>query len=260
MKYQNMTDERLLYEYERANNLYERDKIESELDSRGYEFDGRASVIDKNSYPNNSTSPVSVGGFLLVLYGGACLSVLFLLMVAVVFVIKLPGEFLSELRPYFPLNESFSLETLKTKIILAGTLTPALATFPVVLIVFSLLTKRHFKVYYVSVPLYIFMSLGSFYDLYKEYPQGNATLTSAIIFCVTFIISVVPIGLLKRNWLIGLYTVIITTLGFIISGNSLITPYFVLLTGGFILIFSGGRFYGCGNKEIINSQESADAA
>lgn len=83
--------------------------------------------------------------------------------------------------------------------------------------------------------------------MFEEYQQGEATILAGFMYFITFAAALWPIKKLKKNVLVGIYIMIVSCVGFIIAGNSLISPFFTLCLSGAMITLNKGHFWGIGH-------------
>ncbi|MBX9988117.1 hypothetical protein [Priestia aryabhattai] len=251
--------EREYDEHIQHSRYFQADKVSNTLKSRGffYHEDEDEHHVRSGGYtsiPSTSGLPVFLHGILGIGFA------VFLIMVAYQILNHLPMGIYTEgilpfyhdillgLRPSFPLGESYSTEVIKAKLLLPFCL---LSVGGLVFLMFGLLsicTLNFIRMRYMTVPLATFVLLASFYMMYLEYPLGDAGVFSIFTFVVTFFVCVFPLKRLKKNWKVGLYIMIMSSLGFLLMGNNLLAPYVCLTSGGAILLFTPGYFWGIGRN------------
>jgi len=277
MNYSGKDDWDLQNQYDknyREGNREEVTKIEREFNYRGYEDNGFGHFQKKDEsdgYSSDSGSSGS-GGFLfgfnpgflvlLVIFGFMAVYAFGILPYAVVkmFFVKLYTELFPDLRQYYPLNDSYSKDMMLGKIKLTYGLIKPFTFFTSVFLTISLISFRAIKIRHLTRPVATFIALSSFYLMFQEYQKGEATVFSGIIYVLTFVICVLPIKKLKKNFLIGLYVSVISTLGFIVAGNSLLSPFLALNMSSIILIFSRGSYFFIKEKTKATKTVDSEAA
>ncbi|PGK52224.1 hypothetical protein CN918_31020 [Priestia megaterium] len=261
MSYKSNHDlEREYDEHMRHSRHFQADKVSNTLKRRGYfhhenedEYDGGSGGYSSSSSSSGSffIMPSFVGIGLVFFFIAAAYQCFKYLPIGMYTEAVLPfyHDILLDLRPSFPLGESYSQEVIKTKLLLPVYLLGVAYTFLFMFGLLSLFTVHSVRVRYMTVPFATFVLLFSFYMVYSEYSKGDAGIFSVFMFFVTFLVSLYPIKRLKKNWKMGLYIIIMSTLGFLIMGNDLLAPYLCLTTAGSILLFTRGYFWGIGHNE-----------
>ncbi|MBX9988116.1 hypothetical protein [Priestia aryabhattai] len=250
----NKSDNRLIHEYNEhlSHGRYgQAQKVGIILERRGYNVS--TSGDDDLDY-EESTSSFGLGFFSpgFFIFG---VVLVFLALVVWQILTKLPPgiythavipfheEFLLKLRPFFPVDEPYGAVSIKNKVMMPISL--LFMSFVSVLLfgLLSICTLNLVRMRYLTTPFATFVLLSSFYVLYEEYPNGNASIYSVFMFFVTFVLCFLPIKKLKKNWKIGLYIMVLSTLAFLVIGNNLLAPYVCLCMGGSILLSSPGSFW-----------------
>ncbi|PGK52223.1 hypothetical protein CN918_31015 [Priestia megaterium] len=259
MDYSKMDDADLQIEFDnllRVGNEIEAQFAKDELDRRGYSFPSSYSPPDVKEIRGKVTtfSPIMFLVFIVVMG-----SLAFYFLPKGIYQQAIPAfhdHFIFEQRPYYPLETPYSSEVLQTKVLVIkivlewGVCIFALFAF------MSCATLRKLPIRYISVPCSTLVGLSSFYLMFEEFQQGEATVLAAIMYVLTFAVCLLPMKQLKKNVLIGIYIMIVSCAGFIIAGNSLISPFFTLCLSGAILTFNRGNFWGIGRKKVHNKMIS----
>jgi len=258
MNYSGKDDWSLQNEYDknyRNGNRKETSKIEREFNYRGYQDNGfgqfKKSAESDDYYSDNASSNIPFlgfnPGFLVLLIFLGLLIVIFLGIMPYslfkMFIVKLYTDLFPELRPYYPLDNSYSKDIILGKIKFTYELIKPFTAFTSIFGMMSLVSLRAIKVRHLTRPVATFIALSSFYLMFQEFQKGDATILSGIIYVLTFIVSIYPINKLKKNFLIGLYVSIVSTMGFIVAGNSLLAPFVALNMSSIILAFSRGSYF-----------------
>jgi hypothetical protein len=234
-------------------------QIESELERRNYVNENGTwfKKEDEDDYQENSGLPV-FKSFLAILVVGLIVVVYF------GFVSGIP-EFLGksimgfynsilDVRAYLPSNQAYSLSTIKGKLFLALVLFGIACFIWMALGLIKILTFKKLKISVVSVPLSILYGLSSLFSLYAEYKKRtDVSFKMIVVYLIAFFIAAAILKKVKKFWISGSLISIISTLGFVLGGNGLLSPFILLMLSGFQLIFSKGSFKSKVSKIVTNS-------
>lgn len=227
----------------------EADLVKDELERRGYYFSPSYSPPDVKEVRGNVTtfSPTMLLIFIVVIG-----SLAFYFLPKGIYQQAIPAfhdHFIFEQRPYYPLDKPYSEQVLVTKIkVIKIVLEWGLCMFAFFAFM-SLATLRKLPVRFISIPCATFVGLSSFYLMFQEYQQGEATILAGVMYFITFVAASWPIKKLKKNVLVGTYIMIVSCIGFIIAGNSLISPFFTLCLSGAMITLNKGHFWGIGRTK-----------
>ncbi|MFP7493033.1 hypothetical protein SFC66_04520 [Terribacillus saccharophilus] len=254
-RFNRFTDNDLIYKESQISNWRERQRIGDELKWRGYEKD----VAGKWSKPEDSyeTSEGSILEFVLVFLPIAMIITLLGLIVV------LPPalyDFATQQIPIFVSDEVKPvLNAYEGNIILLQASLPIIGVLFFIgftagfLLVLFLLTFTKIRISYFFKAHYLFFLLGSVFMAYNEWKIDGVHNLQLIIFIFTFLLSLFSTFKAKKNWKIGLYTFLFSTIAFIISGTSLITPYIALSIAAASIIIFPGKFFERPKKREYNT-------
>lgn len=82
-----------------------------------------------------------------------------------------------------------------------------------------------------------FFAIMSIYFLIDEIKTKDVPFSAIILSCLVILITLAGVIKFKKCTSLGLWLIVSTTIGFIIIGNHILTPWVFLETAGFLLIF-----------------------
>ncbi|TXR94748.1 hypothetical protein DN390_23980 [Bacillus sp. SH7-1] len=209
----NKTDIELIELY---HNTYDSDllrKIESELDYRGLSYEDSFDIVDM------ITSIYLIGKMF----------VLFVIGWFAYRLIQYPLEHYFEIAErYFPANLYMEGSIISNKIQMNIVGFMAACGMTIVLFKFGKDIRK------ITAGFFAIMSI---YFLIDEIKTKDVPFSAIILSCLVILIALAGVIKFKKCTSLGLWLIISTTIGFIIIGNHILTPWVFLETAGFLLIF-----------------------
>jgi hypothetical protein len=232
------SDDQLMEDYESAYGKEQR-RIGHELESRGYNENHSSGTW---TYSGGIEEGISIV-FLAILIAIILMFIGSPYIIGHLLLDDIPNLIMKEARPYFPLNSPFDYQELEVKAalsILSLLLICLIMNFVLVLWI-PFRKKIHFS-YFLKF-FYLFFLFSSVYFGYIESKTNPVSTNFIICYVITFALALLLLFKTNKNWKNGLCLAILSSIGFILAGNSLISPFWFLNMAAVSIIFAPGKFF-----------------
>ncbi|WP_242276651.1 hypothetical protein [Bacillus cereus group sp. BfR-BA-01445] len=252
----NKTEGQLKRAYDNTNDRSERRKITREMKKRGKErciISGWQDIAVEEEYSSDPFNYDNVPKFLGALQGIA--SIFLMWQTYVIFAIAWFAYRLIQypLDHYFQLAEQyFPAQYYMESNIVGNKIQMNIVGFMVACGITIILFKFGRSIRKITALVFVLMSI---YFLVDEIRMKDVPVYAMILSGLVIIIAVAGAVKIKKCFLLGVWMIISTTLGFIIIGNHIVKPWVLIETAGFLLMFVKGNVFTITKKNTKTATE-----